>query len=332
MATVDVLEGKAYDKTWNKAINIGSMDTLMLANIQYHLIYLVENLGFRYARLWNVFSTKMMLTDGIHIGNYSYDKVDIVLDFMVSHQIIPFLDIGVRPNTAVRTENVVLYFEDEGIKFKSREAWEEMVSDFIRHIVQRYGDAEVGKWIFELGYDVVHDIHCYEDENYSYVNAFKHLYKTVKKAAPSAEVGGPMGIAGVKSELVEEFLCQCKEAQCIPDFVSFILFPYVDIERDGKIKYMRSTEHGVEKERLEEIHAILSRQGIESKIYISEWNSSISSRNYLNDSCFRAAYIVRTLSELWDSLDMICIWMASDWVSNYFDARGIANGGNRPYH
>lgn len=34
------------------------------------------------------------------------------------------------------------------------------------------------------------------------------------------------------------------------------------------------------------------------------------------------------LEELWDSVDMICIWMASDWVSNYFDARGIANGGN----
>ncbi len=324
----DVSESKIYDKTWNKAINIGSMDTLMLANIQYHLIYLVENLGFRYARLWNVFSTKMMLTDGIHIGNYSYDKVDIVLDFLVSHQIIPFLDISVRPNTAVRTENVVLYFEDEGIKFQSREVWEEMVSDFIHHVVQRYGEAEVGKWIFELGYDVVHDIHCYEDKDYSYINAFKHLYKTVKETAPSAEVGGPMGIAGVKTEFIEKFFDQCKEAQCIPDFVSFILFPYVDVERDGKKKYMRSTEYGIEKERLQEIHAILSRQGIESKVYISEWNSSVSSRNYLNDSCFRAAYIIRTLSELWNSLDMICIWMASDWVSNYFDARGIANGGN----
>lgn len=324
----DVSIKKTYDKKWNKTINVGSMNTLMLANIQYHLIYLVENLGFKYARLWNVFSTKMMLTDGIHIGNYNYDKVDMVLDFMVSHQIIPFLDMGVRPDTAVRTENIVLYFENESIKFTSRETWEEMVSDFIHHIVQRYGEAEVNKWIFELGYDIVHDIHYYEDEDYNYLNAFKHLYNTIKKTAPMAEVGGPMGIAGLNLEDVAIFLKQCKNEQCIPDFVSFILFPYKNIQKNGTMEYIRSTESKIERENLEEIHAMLAGENLEIKVYISEWNSSISSRNYLNDSCFRAAYIVRTLTQLWNSIDMICIWMASDWVSNYFDTKGIANGGN----
>lgn len=324
----DVTAGEIYDKKWNKTINVGSMNTLMLANIQYHLVYIVENLGFKYARLWNVFSKKMMITDGIHIGNYNYDKVDMVLDFMVSHKIIPFLDMGARPDTAVRTENIVLYFEDENVQFKSREAWEETVSAFIHHIVQRYGEPETSKWIFELGYDIVHDIRCYEDEDYNYINAFQHLYKTVKEAAPAAQVGGPMGIAGLKSGSVAEFLRQCKNIQCVPDFVSFILFPYRNVEKNGEVKYLRSTEPKMEKETLEEINALLLREGIESKIYISEWNSSISSRNYLNDSCFRAAYIVRTLTQLWDCVDMICVWMASDWVSNYFDTNGIANGGN----
>ncbi len=60
----DMQSGEIYNKVWNKTINVGSMNTLLLANTQYHLIYLSENLGFKYGRVWNVFSTKMMLTDG----------------------------------------------------------------------------------------------------------------------------------------------------------------------------------------------------------------------------------------------------------------------------
>ncbi len=48
----------------------------------------------------------------------------------------------------------------------------------------------------------------------------------------------------------------------------------------------------------------------------------------MNDSCFRAAYIVKNLVEFWDSVDMIGVWMSSDWVSSYYDTVGIANGGS----
>ena len=73
---------------------------------------------------------------------------------------------------------------------------------------------------------------------------------------------------------------------------------------------------------------MMARAGINSKVYVSEWNGTLSSRNYLNDSCHRGNYLINKLIEMWDQADMINVWMASDWVSNYFDVRGVANGGN----
>ena len=51
-------------KNWNQTVNIGSVYNLTLANLQYHTFYLTENLGFPYVRIWNIFSKKMMITDG----------------------------------------------------------------------------------------------------------------------------------------------------------------------------------------------------------------------------------------------------------------------------
>ena len=72
---------------------------------------------------------------------------------------------------------------------------------------------------------------------------------------------------------------------------------------------------------------MLKEQGMEQcRIYISEWNNSISNRNYLNDSSFRGAYFAKKICEIWDSVDMICCWMGSDWMSSYYDSRSFING------
>lgn len=67
---------------------------------------------------------------------------------------------------------------------------------------------------------------------------------------------------------------------------------------------------------------------VDIPLYVVEWNSSISNRNFLNDSCFRASYITKKIIEILSMADMVCLWMGSDWVSNYFDTKRIANGGS----
>ena len=50
-------------------------------------------------------------------------------------------------------------------------------------------------------------------------------------------------------------------------------------------------------------------------------------RNYLNDSCFRSAYLTAKTVELWGMTDMTAVMGGTDWVSNYIDTNKVLNGG-----
>ena len=194
-------------KNWNQTVNIGSVYNLTLANLQYHTVYLTENLGFPYVRIWNIFSKKMMITDGKTIGNYNYDLIDLALDFLVSHHIKPFMDLGRRPDTALSSMGNTLYFEEECIIFQSKENWIAMLEDFIRHITKRYGKEEVEQWKFEFSSDIVHlgRNQYYIDKQYDYKECYEISCKIIKKILPNSNVGGPSDVTN-NEEFLKQYL------------------------------------------------------------------------------------------------------------------------------
>lgn len=326
---VNVRRKSKLTKIWNQVVNIGSVYNLTLANLQYHTIYLTETLGFSYVRIWNVFSKKMMITDGKTQGNYNYDMIDLALDFLVSHHIKPFVDLGRRPDTALSSMGNTLYFEEECIVFQSKDIWIAMLKDFIHHIIKRYGKEEVVQWKFELSSDIVHFARnqYYIDKEYDYKECYRSSYQVIKKALPDACVGGPSDVTN-DVKFLHEYLQYSKENNCLPEFISILLFPYDSSRKDGKVNYYRTQSENYECEKLQSIHQIMEEGEVDIPLYVVEWNSSISNRNFLNDSCFRASYITKKIIEILSMADMVCLWMGSDWVSNYFDTKRIANGGS----
>lgn len=330
---VDVTAGstQVLEKNWNKVINIGSVYSLTLANVQYHLLYLAKELGFTYARVWTIFDRRLMICDGSSVGNYNYDVLDSVLDFLVSHQLIPYLDFSKRPSTAIRSAGDVVYYREEGIDFLSKKAWEVLFEDFACHVVRRYGKKEVSRWIFEVSRDPTHEKEgkYYEDPDYHIFHVYQFVYRTVKRLVPQARVGGFGGLADTDAGLFREFLELGKVNDCVPNFVSFILFPYSKRENEEERPYTRSPERDFETRQIRLMRQHLQRTGLEScSLYATEWNNTVSNRNFLNDSCFRGTYLCKKVSEIRNAVDLLCIWMGSDWVSNYYDSFSIVNGGS----
>ena len=326
---VNVRRKSKLTKIWNQVVNIGSVYNLTLANLQYHTIYLTETLGFSYVRIWNISSKKMMITDGKTQGNYNYDMIDLALDFLVSHHIKPFVDLGRRPDTVLSSMGNTLYFEEECIVFQSKDIWIAMLKDFIHHIIKRYGKEEVVQWKFELSSDIVHFARnqYYIDKEYDYKECYRSSYQVIKKALPDACVGGPSDVTN-DVKFLHEYLQYSKENNCLPEFISILLFPYDSSRKAGKVNYYRTQSENYECEKLQSIHQIMEEGEVDIPLYVVEWNSSISNRNFLNDSCFRASYITKKIIEILSMADMVCLWMGSDWVSNYFDTKRIANGGS----
>nr|MCR5777408.1 helix-turn-helix domain-containing protein [Lachnospiraceae bacterium] len=326
--------GEKYEKSWGKIINIGAIHDMTKANMQYHVMFLSEQLHYKYFRVWNVFSKKMLLFDGRSIGIYNYDLMDQVFDFFVQHKLKLFLDFGRRPETAISSGQKAVYFSEEYIEFESKEAWEALVADFLSHIVGRYGQEEVSGWIFELSRFGGHEMRhknggLYIDDDYDFYDAFKYFNDAIRTRVPNAQFGGVGSILNIDGSFLEEFFSKVKKDNLRFDFLSFSLFPYDNTIEEEKKRIRRISESDVyEEHQVYEIAEFVKNFGYEEyKIYITEWNNSISNRNFLNDSCFRAAYIAKKLSGIAGLVDSISIMSGSDWISSYMDTVGIVNGG-----
>ena len=146
---------------------------------------------------------------------------------------------------------------------------------------------------------------------------------------PNAQFGGVGSILNTDGSFLEEFFSKVKKDNLCFDFLSFSLFPYDNTIEEEKKRIRRISESDVyEEHQVYEIAEFVKNSGYEDyKIYITEWNNSISNRNFLNDSCFRAAYIAKKLSGIAGLVDSISIMSGSDWISSYMDTVGIVNGG-----
>ncbi|MBQ9023234.1 MAG: helix-turn-helix domain-containing protein [Eubacterium sp.] len=330
VAISDQTKGKALKKTWGQCINFGTMYDMTLANIQYHILYLQEHLKIQYVRIWNVFSERLMITDGKTKGSYNFDMLDQVFDFLVKNRLKPYLDLGRKPNVIIRSDHNVVHYEEEQIPFASREIWEDFLKRFIRHLTDRYGREEVSEWIFELSRDGSHpDKGYYQAEQFDYFSAYRYAYRLIKKMIPGARVGGLSGIILSDWAYLADFYGKCVEENCIPDFASFLLYPYIPYEDErGERRKRVSPDITTESSQIHQMKKLLKQTGLEGcRLYISEFNNSVSNRNLLNDGCFRGAYLCRKLSEISQEADLICLMAGSDWINSYFDFNGVANGG-----
>lgn len=329
--TVDMSVQIPYQPIIGQAMNMGSASHLLNANMQYHTIYLHDMLKFKYGRIWSLFSTKLHMCDGGENHYYNYDDVDSLFDFLIKNHIRPFLDLGKRPATAVGSANQSVYYEEDNIRFTSKKAWEDFFEDFICHLVNRYGRDEVGTWIFEVSCDSTHGetCHYYEDVQYDFFEVYHFMWCVIKKNVPQACVCGIGAITDIDYEQTLQFFKYCRENQCVPEMATFLCFPYVNMNKENVHYYNYSENAYFEHEEIQKMKGILKDAGLdEVPICISEWNCSIVSRNYINDSCFRAAYIVRKTMEMDAQVKMVVPWMLSDWMSSYYDTSRLANGGS----
>ena len=319
-------------KIWSKVINIGEVHDLTKANIQKHCLYLRDHLHFQYVRVWNVFSKRLMLTDGKTAGHYNFSVLDQALEFLLENGMKPFLDFGRRPSMAMDADGRIVYYEDIYTTFESRELWEEAFREVLRHVRRKFGKEEVSTWIFELSRDSYHGAEgerCYEDENFDFFTAWSCAYQCVKTEIPGAQIGGVSAQIGGDYPFLNGFYKKCVQNRCIPDFCSFLLFTYTDqyYWENGTLRESAEKERS-QLPQLDKIRRLMDSTGVSSsKVYFTESNNTIANRDYLNDSCFRAAFFASEAMLIHDQVDLLCVMAGTDWVSSYLDSGAVVHGG-----
>lgn len=327
--TFQVEDGEKIPQFWNTAINIGQASDLQNHEVRKQILRMKDSMHFRYIRFWSLFSDRMIMRNDEEIGQYNFTKLDNILDFLVENGLKPFFDMEEKIKRVNRTDNDFLLYEEKNNKVDSLQIWEEFIRQLIMHLVRRYGIEEVNTWKME----VIFDGYCLKgiDPTDSFFQIFKCTYSIIKKHAPHMEIGG--------CGFFPDYLCHLEKRGMnfweewirrapLPDFFSFMIYAY-EADPEGKERFGKKSEDpDYLKNSIRKIRAELIQHGLSGqKIYITEWNLTVSDRNKLNDHCFHGAYVMKNIIDVFGEIDMLCYFTGTDIYTEYYDTVWLMHGG-----
>ncbi len=320
----DAHNQKIYSKYWKRMININRMSDLFQSDIQSHILLLKHELDFEYIRFWDIYSEELELNIGGN-GDYYFEKMDRVMDFLIYHGIHPYIEIGFKPEMLVERLDQYLVAEHKEILFKTYAEAKYFFHSMISHYANRYGIAEIELWYFELWKDPrLLKEHDYQD----YFTAFEACYDALKEISPNIRIGGGSIHMTFDEPIFAEFLSHWKQRIVNPDFLSIYSYPYYTGSAGRAIDRRRSQDTGYLKKTVETITDELARIGFHIKeVHVSEWNSSVSNRNLMNDSIWQGAYVMKNIIDNLGGISLLGYWLGSDLFSRHNYTNDILNGG-----
>ena len=212
------------------------------------------------------------------------------------------------------------------VPFPDEEKWQDVLTAMMQHLARRYGRAELDTWRMELWFN-----ECEwgrPGTSDTYFRLFEILYRTVRQYSDSLEVGGCGIRLDCKLDSRREFYRRWKAREIQPDFLSIIYFAYDRGEEQQDMYAKRSTDDACMKHWLEREIDLLNEAGLGNiKRYLTEWNLTFSERNYINDTCFKGAYIIKNILDLYGMVDDMGYFIGSDRISESYDSQELLYGG-----
>lgn len=323
---VDAKNTTEWKKPWDKIINMGNIDSLLNYDVQSQLLIMQKEIGFSYVRIYNIFMQDMYYENISGDNKYNFSRIDRGLDFLVEHNLKPYIELSFKPTDVNYTINSSVGDRYNEIIFHDRESYVEVMKAFSSHIANRYGVNEIENWYFELWKD---DRLNMLDAKGWYFDCFEIGYHALKKISSKIKVGGAGFALGYDRYQYSILIKNWKTRNVRPDFISVYSYSYLLLQQDGVYFGKRSLDNSFVKNQLELFKDVLKAEDfMPDELHITEWNFTISNRNCINDSCAQGAYIVKTCIESIGEADMMGYWHGSDLHTEYYDSGAVLYGDN----
>ena len=306
---------------WGDTINFGNASNLLHSSMREHLMILKSALNFSYVRFWSIFSKEFFILPDQE--QYDFSQIDSVLDFVQEQGMKPFIELGMKPNTIHYEIGNTRKQEEETF---TKEQWERLIKAFMRHLSTRYGQHMLDDWRMELWFDEDYR----NDRQYwdGYFERFDITWNAVKNCNEKIMLGGYGIRMDFGGEARQEFLSLWGKRECIPDFISIMYYAYERGEDGRDIYARRSTDnenfiHYMNREKARLYNAGLGNL----PIYVCEWNFTPSVRNFINDSTFKGAYVIKNIIDLYGEVHSMGYGAGSDRMYASYDTPDMLFGG-----
>ncbi len=184
-------------------------------------------------------STNMYTEDAAGNPIYSWTLIDSIFDTYIARNIKPLAQIGFMPEALSTHPQPYKHNWSPGMPYsvietgwgyppKDYNKWAELIYQWVRHSVDRYGQAEVESWYWELWNEFDGSYLKAPDRFKEYCKMYDYATDAVKRALPTARMGGPHTTGGA-SKILSRFITHClKDTNAVTgkigtplDFVAF---------------------------------------------------------------------------------------------------------------
>ena len=162
-------------------------------------------------------STNVYTEDSSGKPVYSWTILDRIFDAFRDADVKPLVEIGFMPEALSTHPQPYRHSFPNGDIFagwayppKDYTKWSELVFQFVHHLRERYGDAEVKTWLWEVWNEP--DIPYWKGTPEEYFKLYDFSVEAILRALPGARIGGPdsTGPANPKAaDFLRKFLQHC---------------------------------------------------------------------------------------------------------------------------
>jgi xylan 1,4-beta-xylosidase len=264
-----------------------------------------EELGVQYLRCHGIFHDDMGVYREDSSGKpvYNWQKVDAFYDYLIHQGVHPFVELSFMPAAlALNTHQRIFRWGAIISPPRSFERWGELVTEFTKHVTNRYGPEEVRKWYFEV-WNEANLPNFWSGTQAEYFKLYRQSVEAIKSVDPHYRVGGPV-TAGCA--WLSEMINFCDQQRVPLDFIS--THAYGSPWKEGVLPDLGAIGKQVQgcRRRID----TSSRAGLE--LHFSEWNSSWTLHDPLRDTYVHAPYILEQAKLAAKSVTTMPYWVFSD--------------------
>lgn len=244
---------------------------------------------------------------GKTVFNFSY--IDEIYDGMLKDGVRPLVEISFMPKQLAANPNdlhVFWYHPNVSPPWSWKE-WDELMTQFAQHLVDRYGIDEVSRWYFEVWNEPNIDFWGGVPRQKSYFALYDHTARDLKAVSPRLRVGGP---ATAAASWIPEFLNHVAENHVAIDFVSTHGYADDTVEHlfgndtpvpmdDRVCKAVAKVRHQIDDSALPKL-----------PLFWTEWN--VQGMDQSRDTTFVGPAVANTIRECDGNVNEMSFWTFSD--------------------
>jgi xylan 1,4-beta-xylosidase len=309
----------AFPHFWEKMFGSGRAILSLRENYRRDLHDVKQITDLKYVRFHAIFHDEVGVydEDGERHPIYNFSYVDQIYDGLLASGVKPFVELSFMPRKLAAKEILHSFWYKPNVSPpRDWTNWDDLITAFIKHLIDRYGIDEIASWYFEVWNEPNIDFWTGEPKQTTYWQLYDHTALAIKNVSPRLRVGGP---ATAQAAWVDAFLRHCAENNVPVDFVS------THVYGNDRARDVFGTSEDIPRNKMvcravNKVYEEIKASGTPNLPLIwSEVNASYSNEPAVTDSVYMGPWLADTIRQCDGLVEMMSYWTFSD----VFEEQGV---------